>query len=207
MIEQKPQSVFSIFRLNQLLVSFLIGVIIASVVFLTVGAPFSLDSAAGKSDLTVANLATNGSTASNPDVQVFVDQAYVNKIVNNEIKDEPNFSNAVVDLQPPNLALITMDVHVNALFTVRPTATLEFEASGNKVQIQITKISLGGYAIPLALIQGSLNEMTQKMQARINDLTDAMQQQTGLELDGVNATDVDLILNLGEKQSQLRATP
>ena len=207
MIERESSADRPAFRFSQLFFGLIIGAIIASAVFLTAGNPFSLNTATGQGNTVVQSLVVKTTTVSNPEVQVFVDQAYVGKIVNNAIKDEPNFSNAQVDLQPPNLALITLDLHINSFITVRPTATLAFEAADNKVKIQITEIDVGGFSVPLNLIRGPLEDLTQRMENRINALTDAMQQQTGLELTAVKATDMDLILNLGEKQPQLSPTP
>jgi hypothetical protein len=204
---QKSQSKIPRFRFVQLFVGILIGAIIASAVFIFAGSALALNTADEPVTLAATNVAVKNPALVNPEVQIFIDQAYVGKIVNSEIRNEPNFSNAVVDLQPPNLALITLDVRINPLITLRPTVTLTFEASDNKVQIQITEINLGGYSIPLSLIQEPLNNLTQMMQDRINALTDAMQQQTGLELRRVSATDMDLVLDLGESQAQLTPTP
>jgi hypothetical protein len=204
---QKFQSKILRFRFVQLFVGILIGAIIASAVFIFAGSAFALNTADEPVTLTTTNVVVKNPAVVNPEVQIFIDQAYVSKIVNNEIHNEPNFSNAVVDLQPPNLALITLDVRINPLITLRHTVTLAFEASDNRVQIQITEINLGGYSIPLSLVQGPLNDLTQMMQDRINSLTEAMQQQTGLELRRVSATDMDLVLDLGENQAQLTPTP
>ena len=195
MKNQKFQSKIPRFRFVQLFVGILIGAIIASAVFIFAGSAFALNTADEPVTLTTTNVVVKNPAVVNPEVQIFIDQAYVSKIVNNEIHNEPNFSNAVVDLQPPNLALITLDVRINPLITLRPK------------QIQITEINLGGYSIPLSLVQGPLNDLTQMMQDRINSLTEAMQQQTGLELRRVSATDMDLVLDLGENQAQLTPTP
>lgn len=207
MTVQKSRSGFSAFRFVLLFVGILIGAIIASAVFLIAGSTFSMNGVPGQSTLVVTNVAANNPATTNPEVQILVDQAYVSKIVNNEISKDPNFSNAVVDLRPPNLALITMDVSISSLLTVRPTVTLAFAASNNQVQIQITRVEMGGYSIPLSLLQGPLDNITQMIQNQINAPTDAMQQQTGLELTHVSATDTDLILDLGEKQGQITPTP
>jgi len=207
MTGQKSRSGIRRFRFVQLFVGFLLGVIIASAVFVLAGSAFALNTAEEPVKLAATNVAVKNPVVTNPEVQIFIDQAYVSKIVNTEIQNEPNFSNAVVDLRPPNLALITLDVRLNSLITLRPTVTLAFEASDNKVQIQITEINLGGYSIPLSLIQGPLNDLTQMTQDRINALTVTMQQQSGLELRRVSATDMDLVLDLGESQPQLTPTP
>lgn len=210
MAVQKSKSRSSVLRFVLLFVGLLLGAIFASAVFLIAGSSFAMNgtsSASVQAPVVVTSAVTGNPAIDNPEVQIYVDQAYVSKIVNNEIKKEPDFSNAVVDLRPPNLALITLDVRVGSFITVRPTVTLAFEASNNQVQIQITRIEMGGFSVPLSLIQGPLNNLTQMTQQRINALTDAMQQQTGLELTRVSATDTDLVLNLGEKQLQPAQVP
>lgn len=207
MTNQKIHGGFSSFRFILLITGLLFGAVIASTIFFIWGSPFTIDRASSHGSVAVFDAPTLIPPQDNPEVQIYVDQAYVSKIVNTEIKKDPNFSNAMVDLRPPNLALITLDVKINAFMTVRPTVTLAFEATNNQVEIQVTKIEMGRFSIPLSLIQGPINNLTQMTQQRINALTDAMQQQTGLELTRVRATDMDLVLNLGERQPELTPTP
>lgn len=207
MTNQKIHAGFSSSRLVLLFTGLLFGAMIVSVIFFIWGTPYTIRGASSPGGAAVYKAPTMSPPVNNPEVQIYVDQAYVSKIVNTEIKKDPNFSNAVVDLRPPNLAVITLNVKINAFMSVRPTVTLDFKAANNKVEIQVTKIEMGRFSIPLSLIQGPINNLTQMTQQRINALTDAMQQQTGLELTHVSATDMDLVLNLGEGQPKITPTP
>jgi hypothetical protein len=207
MTNQKIHAGFSSSRFVLLISGLLFGAVIASTIFFIWGSPFSINQANSQGSVAVLNAPTMSPPLNNPEVQIYVDQAYVSKIINTEIKKDPDFSNAVVDLRPPNLALITLDVKINAFMTVRPTVTLAFEATNNKVKIQVTKIEMGGFSVPLSLIQGPINSLTQMTQQRINALTEGMQEQTGLELTHVSATDMDLVLNLGESQPEQTPAP
>ena len=135
-------------------------------------------------------------------VTILVDEAYVNQIVDDALKDQTGITNPVVDLQAPNQALVTLSVKLASGITIRPTVTLSFSVVNNKVDIQIKNINMQGIMVPQWIVAPPLEGLVQKMEQEINQVVASTENATGLVLTGVSSTNSELVIALGEEPVQ-----
>ncbi len=143
-----------------------------------------------------AGLTPTPTATTTPAVRIIMNETYVNALVKSQMAGNPTVSDPVVDLRPPNLALVTMTMSTSTGFSVRPTATIAFTVKDNHIVVNITKVSMAGLLVPRVLIQNQLISLQNQLEVQLNAATQPLDSSI-LELDHVSTTDNSLIVDLG----------
>jgi hypothetical protein len=130
-----------------------------------------------------------------PAIKVVIQESYIQERLEDELEDDPAFSNPVIDLRAPNLAFVSVTTRVNTFLTLRPTATVQFEVVDQKIVAEIIGLDVNGLNIPRSFVESQLEELREEIQAELNKLTEALTD-AGLELTNISATEDALILDL-----------
>lgn len=142
-----------------------------------------------------------------PVIQIMVQEAYINTLVKEALKDNPMLSNPVVDLHSGDTASVTVNLQLAGALSLKPTAMLHFGVVNNRVVIDITEITVQGFAIPTSIIRPQLQTVTDDMEAQINQVIGAMENETGLVLTSLNTSETQLIIGLSEKPTTTTVQP
>jgi hypothetical protein len=142
-----------------------------------------------------------------PVIQIMVQESYINTLVKEALKDNPILSNPVVDLHSGNAASVTVNLQLAGTLSLKPTAMLHFGVVNHRVVIDITEITVQGFAIPTSIIRPQLQTVTDDMEAQINQVVGAMEKETGLELTSLNTSETQLIIGLSEKPATATVQP
>jgi hypothetical protein len=148
---------------------------------------------------TFAATVPNQQVQNPPVIRINVTESYVNTLVKDALKDNPMLSNPVVDLHNGDTASVAVNLQFAGALSLRPTAQLHFTVVNNRVQIEITEITVQGFAIPTSVIRPQLQTVTSDMESQINQVIVAMENETGLELTSLKTTETELIIGLSEK--------
>ncbi len=135
-----------------------------------------------------------------PAVQVVMNETYINALVKQQLVDNPNVSDPVVDLRPPNLALVTVTMRLQGGFSVRPTATIAFTVQKNKIVVNVQRVNVSGIGVPRVLIENQLLALQTQLENQLNQLTQPLDTSI-LELDQVTTSDTELTVDLGFRPS------
>jgi hypothetical protein len=130
-----------------------------------------------------------------PLISILADESYFNQEVYNAMAGDPLYENLFVDLQPPNLALASIHVEVLGI-ALDPTMTFQYSVVGEEVDVAILGLDVAGLGMPLDLIQEPVDALEAEIQRQVNEIADAMLEDTGLVLLSVGATDEDLVIEL-----------
>jgi hypothetical protein len=142
-----------------------------------------------------------------PVIQIMVQESYVNTLVKEALKDNPMLSNPVVDLHSGDTASVTVNLQLAGALSLKPTAMLHFSVVNHRVVIDITEITVQGFAIPTSIIRPQLQTVTDDMEAQINQVIGAMENETGLVLTSLNTSETQLIIGLSEKTGTTTVQP
>ena len=133
-----------------------------------------------------------------PLISILADESYFNEQVYNAMAGDPVYENLFVDLQPPNLALASIQAEVLGI-PIDPTMTFQYSVAGEGIDVAILGLDVAGLGMPLDLIQGPVDALEAEIQRQVNEIADAMLEDTGLVLLSVGATDEDLVIELTEE--------
>jgi hypothetical protein len=137
-------------------------------------------------------------TSGAPLIVIHADETYFNQEVYNAMEGDPLYENLFVDLQPPNLALASISMDVLGL-PVNPTMTFQYSMVGEEVDVAILGLDVMGLNMPLDLIQEPVDALEAEIQRQVNEIADAMLEDTGLILLSVGATDDSLVIELTQE--------
>jgi hypothetical protein len=129
---------------------------------------------------------------------ILADETYFNQEVYNAMAGDPLYENLFVDLQPPNLALASINAEVLGI-AVNPTMTFQYSVVGEEIDVAILGLDVAGLNMPLDLIQEPVDALEAEIQRQVNEIADAMLEDTGLILLSVGATDGDLVIELTQE--------
>ncbi len=142
--------------------------------------------------------ATAPATAQTHAVSLTLNETYVNALVKQQLLDNPNVYDPVVDLRAPNQALVTMSMRVAGGLTVRPTATIAFVVSNNRIVVDIVRVDVGSLNVPRVLIQNQLLALQTELENQLNQLTHPLNSSI-LQLENISANDTELTVEMGFK--------
>ncbi len=131
-------------------------------------------------------------------VQIVMNETYVDALVKQQLKDNPDVYDPVVDLRPPNLALVTLSMRMQGGFTVRPTATIGFVVKNNRIVVDIVRVDVGRFSVPRVLIENQLQNLQTQLENQLNQVTHPLDTSI-LQLDNITANETDLTVDLGFK--------
>jgi hypothetical protein len=137
-------------------------------------------------------------TSGAPLIVILADETYFNQEVYNAMAGDPLYENLFVDLQPPNLALASINAEVLGI-AVNPTMTFQYSVVGEEIDVAILGLDVAGLNMPLDLIQEPVDALEAEIQRQVNEIADAMLEDTGLILLSVGATDGDLVIELTQE--------
>jgi hypothetical protein len=130
-----------------------------------------------------------------PAIKVIIQESYIQERLEIELEDDPVFSNPVIDLQEPNLALISVSTRVNSFLVLRPTATVQFNIENEEVVVEVLRLNVSGFNVPRSFVEDQIDELRQEIQDELNYLTGALTD-ADLVLTEISATDDALIVEL-----------
>jgi hypothetical protein len=130
-----------------------------------------------------------------PAIKVIIQESYIQERLEIELEDDPVFSNPVIDLQEPNLALISVSTRVNSFLVLRPTATVQFTIEDEEVVVEVLRLNVSGFNVPRSFVEDQIDELRQEIQDELNYLTGALTD-ADLVLTEISATDDALIVGL-----------
>jgi hypothetical protein len=133
-----------------------------------------------------------------PLITLLVDETYFNQEVYNAMAEDPLYENLFVDLQPPNLALASLNVEVLGV-AVDPTMTFQYSVVSEGIDVAILGLDVAGLGMPLDLIQEPVDALEAEIQQQVNEIANAMLEDTGLILLSVGASDEDLVIELTQE--------
>jgi hypothetical protein len=134
-------------------------------------------------------------------VQLVVDEGYVNRRLVEAMRDNPRFGDPRVDLQAPNVALVTFDTTLSAgLFNLalRPTATMQFDARDGAIDATIAALNVGGLNVPRSLVDEQLTGMEQELEAEMIQAIGQALNGTKLTIRRLSANDTSLTIALSD---------
>jgi len=130
-------------------------------------------------------------------IQIIIKESYINQMLAAEYESDPLFSNILLDLRPPNLALVT--VYTEVFGIVFPsTVTIQFRVEAGEIQVDLLELDVGGFNIPTGLIENPLSELEKDMQYQTNALIDGTLANTNLQIINVSANETSLLIEMGE---------
>ncbi len=129
-------------------------------------------------------------------VSIIMNETYVNALVRSQMADNPNVTNPVVDLRPPNLALVTLTMRLPGGLSVRPTATIAFVVQNNRIIVNIQRVDVGNINVPRVLIENQLLALQTQLENQLNQVTHPLDSSI-LELNRISATETELTVDLG----------
>ena len=114
-----------------------------------------------------------------------------------EMQNDPLYAEMVLDLKPPNLALVTLHPEFFGIqFPV--TASIEAIVEGGEVLVGILELDIAGFNIPAKVIQQPLVAVEDEMQEQINGLISGTLANTNLKVIQVSADEDNLYVEIGE---------
>jgi hypothetical protein len=134
-------------------------------------------------------------------VQLVVDEGYVNRRLVEAMRDNPRFGDPRVDLQAPNVALVTFDTTLSAgLFNLalRPTATMQFDARDGAIDATIAALNVGGLNVPRSLVDEQLTGMEQELEAEMTQAIEGALTGTKLTVRRLSANESSLTIALSD---------
>jgi hypothetical protein len=130
-----------------------------------------------------------------PAIKVIIQETYIQERMEEELDDDPVFSDPVIDLRAPNLALISVTTRVNTFITLRPTATVQFVIEDQEILVEIMRLDVSGFNVPRSFVERQINELREEIQIELNKLTEALTD-ADLTLTDISATEDTLVLHL-----------
>jgi hypothetical protein len=132
-----------------------------------------------------------------PRIQINVEESYVNRLLAAELASDPRFSDPLVDLRSPNLALVTVNTEVAGI-VLRPTVTIQFSVEGSEIQAALLEVDVGGLNVPRGLIEAHLAGLEKEIQDQVKALVAGTLADTKFRVVRVSATETSLVVELGE---------
>ena len=114
-----------------------------------------------------------------------------------ELASDPRFSDITLDLRSPNLAIATVYTEFFGI-EFPSTATIGFGAEGGEIQVDLLELDVGGFNIPIGLIEKPLAQLENDMQDQINGLIAGTLTNTNIQVIHVSANESSLVIEMGE---------
>jgi len=140
----------------------------------------------------------------NPAIRIIADEAYLNKLVIEALEGDANLSRPVVDLQEPNLVVVTVSVRIRNFITVRPAVTLALDVVDEAIKTEVRALEVVGVTVPPALVAPQVERLKNRTERKINRSLVSSLEELGLVLTAVSATDDALILDLENEKPLIR---
>ncbi|MBI4674739.1 MAG: hypothetical protein HY741_24095 [Chloroflexi bacterium] len=82
---------------------------------------------------------------------------------------------------------------------LRPIAEMVFGLQDGRVKIAVTNVEVGGFNVPRALIERFVSEVVATAEVKLNHSLAQLQQDTGVQLAGIETTEDLLVLKFAER--------
>ena len=136
-------------------------------------------------------------SSQNHEIQLIIKEPFLNQIISEEMQNDPLYAEMVLNLKPPNLALVTLYPEFFGIqFPV--TASIEAIVEGGEILVDILEIDIAGFNIPAEVIQQPLVAVEDEMQEQINGLISGTLANTNLRIIQVSADENNLYVEIGE---------
>lgn len=141
-----------------------------------------------------------------PVVQVVVDESYLGQHVVSALAESPEYSDPVLDVREPNLALLSITTDLNGT-RVRPTVTMRMGVHDGLVLIDVVKVDVGGLNVPLRLVEPQVARLEQSLEGRINTMIAERLIGNDLWLAQVTTSETTLVADLGQITAPVAGGP
>lgn len=132
------------------------------------------------------------------DMVVTLSERFFNKQIADKMPAGGQVQNAEIDLHANNTANVTATVQVNSQVRVSPNASVQLGVQNGRIVVDITKVDVGGLALPNSMIEPQINQLKQTAENQLNSQLAQFEQTTGLKLQSLSTTENSLTVFFGE---------
>lgn len=130
-----------------------------------------------------------------PHAQVFtVTESELNQRLNQNLPPDGQVSNVFLDLHPGNTANIRANLRLNSL-TLQPNASLQVAVVNNRIVIDVTQVSVGGFGVPGSMIEPQIANLKSTTEHELNSQLAKVQAETGFKLQSISTTETGMTLS------------
>lgn len=124
---------------------------------------------------------------------VSISESDLNQQLNQNLPPGGEVSNVFLDLHEGNTASVRATIRVNSL-TLQPNALLAASVVNNRVSIDVTQVSVGGFGVPSSVIEPQIANLKNMAERELNSQLATLEANTGFKLQSIVTTENEMIL-------------
>lgn len=125
---------------------------------------------------------------------VTISESDLNQQMNQNLPPGSEVSNVFLDLHPGNTANVRATLRLNSL-TLQPNASLKASVVNNRVSIEVTQVSVGGFGVPSSMIEPQIANLKNMAERELNSQLAQLEAETGYKLQAISTTETGMTLN------------
>ena len=125
---------------------------------------------------------------------VTISETDLNQQLNQNLPQGSEVSNVFLDLHPGNTASVRATIRLNSL-TLQPNASLKASVVNNRVSIEVTQVSVGGFGVPSSMIEPQIANLKSMAERELNSQLAKLEAETGYKLQSISTTETGMTLN------------
>jgi hypothetical protein len=124
---------------------------------------------------------------------VTISESDLNQQLNQNLPSGGEVSNVFLDLHEGNTASVRATIRLNSL-TLQPNASLKASVVNNRVSIEVTQVSVGGFGVPTSMIEPQIANLKNMAERELNSQLATLEANTGFKLQSIRTTETDMTL-------------
>ena len=124
---------------------------------------------------------------------VTITETDLNQQLNQNLPPGGEVSNVFLDLHEGNTASVRATLRLNSL-TLQPNASLKASVVNNRVSIDVTQVSVGGFGVPSSMIEPQIANLKNMAERELNSQLAKLEAETGFKLQSINTTENEMVL-------------